>query len=74
MIDQVAELINIEYWTTKICFEAFYFRIVVAKFLPILVSGVKDWALEGAVRLLSPFRRTGTMRKELREAEFGKHN
>ena len=48
--------------------------IGVVKFLPILVSGVKDWALEGAVRLLSPLRRTGTMRKELREAEFGKHN
>ena len=47
---------------------------MVAKFLPILVSGVKDWPLVEASRLLSPLRRTGTMRKELREAEFGKHN
>ena len=69
-----AESSNIEYWTKKICFEAFYCRVVVAKFLPILVSGVKDWTLKGAPRLLSPLRRTGTLRKELREAEFGKHN
>ena len=46
----------------------------VVKYLPILVSGVKDWPLEGAVRLLSPLLRTGTKGKELREAEVGKHN
>ena len=64
-----AESSYIEYWTTKVCFEAFYGRVMVAKFLPILVSGVKDWPLEGTVRLLSPLRRTGTKGKELHEAD-----